>query len=107
MTHAGAAELADNTAVGSLRARGHVTHPRYFGLLNPGVRDSSIVAETLAAAFNPQLTAWSHRPIAKMRSSNVLSVLAGSLRSPQHATAVNFTSGGAKDRALYIPDWCS
>src|SRR5260370_41073569 len=103
MTHAGAAELADNTAVGSLRARGHVTHPRYFGLLNPGVRDSSIVAETLAAAFNPQLTAWTHRPIAKIRSSNVLSVSAGPLRSPQHAPATNFTSGRAKHPALSFP----
>src|SRR5260370_8732376 len=103
MTHAGAAELADNTAVGSLRARGHVTHPRYFGLLNPGVRDSSIVAETLAAAFNPQLTAWSHRPIAKMRSSNVLRVLAGSLRSPQHGKSVTFTLGVPNDHVPSIP----
>ena len=43
----------------------HVTHPRYFGLFNAGVRDLGIVAEILAAAFNPQLASSSHSPIAK------------------------------------------
>ena len=31
-----------------------VTHPRYFGLFNPSVTLASIVADTLAAMYNPQ-----------------------------------------------------
>jgi hypothetical protein len=31
----------------------HITHPRYFGLFNPSVTLASIVADTLAAMYNP------------------------------------------------------
>src|SRR5215813_10947219 len=40
----------------------HITHPRYFGLFNPAVRDAAVVGDTLAALYNPQLAAWSHSP---------------------------------------------
>src|SRR5512146_1207609 len=42
----------------------HVTHPRYFGLFNPSVREAGIVADALTALYNPQLAAWSHAPAA-------------------------------------------
>ena len=74
----------------------HVTHPRYFGLFNPGVREAGIVAETLAATFNPQLAAWSHSPIANEIEQHVLQVFAGLLGFPLGATATNFTTGGAE-----------
>ena len=74
----------------------HVTHPRYFGLFNPGVHDSGIVAETLAAAFNPQLAAWSHSPIANEIEQHVLRALAKPLGFPEHETASHFTTGGAE-----------
>src|SRR3989442_15740560 len=32
-----------------------LTHPRYFGLFNPGETVASIVADTLLAMYNPQL----------------------------------------------------
>ena len=35
----------------------HVAHPRYYGLFNPAPTTMGIAADTLAAAFNPQL-AW-------------------------------------------------
>src|SRR5580693_7210319 len=41
-----------------------VTHPRYFGLFNPSVTFSSIVADTLAAMYNPQLATWRTSPAA-------------------------------------------
>lgn len=72
----------------------HVTHPRYFGLFNPGVHESGIIAETLAAAFNPQLAAWSHSPIANEIEQHVLRVFAGLLGFPPAATAAHFTTGG-------------
>src|SRR3981081_3790746 len=43
----------------------HVTHPRYFGRFNPSVRQAAIVADTLAALYNPQLGVWSTAPAAQ------------------------------------------
>src|SRR5579862_6796416 len=40
----------------------HVTHPRYFGLFNPSVTFASVVADTLAAMYNPQLATWRTSP---------------------------------------------
>ena len=37
-----------------------VTHPRYFGLFNPSVTEASVVADTLVAAYNPQLATLAH-----------------------------------------------
>ena len=42
----------------------HVTHPRYFGLFNPSIFQSGIVADALVALYNPQLAAWSQAPAA-------------------------------------------
>ena len=42
-----------------------VTHPRYFGLFNPSVTSPSIVADTLAAMYNPQLATWRTSPAAE------------------------------------------
>src|SRR5690242_17446488 len=39
-----------------------VTHPRYFGLFNPSVTLASVIADTLVAAFNPQLATWRTSP---------------------------------------------
>lgn len=39
----------------------HTPHPRYFGLYNPRPNFMGIMADTVTAAFNPQLAAWSHR----------------------------------------------
>lgn len=58
----------DPQAALDLAARGlqqeqlHVPHPRYFGLFNPAPTTMSIAADTLVAAFNPQLAAWAHSP---------------------------------------------
>lgn len=37
-------------------------HPAYFGLFNPKGSFAGVMADTLLAAFNPQLAAWSHAP---------------------------------------------
>ncbi len=42
----------------------HNGHPRYFGLFNPATSTMSVAADALAAAFNPQLAAWTHAPFA-------------------------------------------
>jgi len=41
-----------------------VTHPRYLGLFNPSVMPAGVVADTLTAAYNPQLASWRTAPAA-------------------------------------------
>ncbi|NKZ02221.1 pyridoxal phosphate-dependent decarboxylase family protein [Actinomadura latina] len=74
----------------------HTTHPRYFGLFNPTPTLLGVVGETLAAAFNPQLAAWSHAPAAAEIEAHLLRFLGGRLGHPQDAVAGSFTSGGAE-----------
>jgi glutamate/tyrosine decarboxylase-like PLP-dependent enzyme len=38
----------------------HTTHPGYFGLFNPSPAFMGVIADTLVAAFNPQLATHSH-----------------------------------------------
>jgi len=45
-----------------------VTHPRYLGLFNPSVTDASVIADTITAAYNPQLATWRTSPAALMKS---------------------------------------
>lgn len=72
-----------------------VTHPRYFGLFNPSVHASSIVADALVALYNPQVGGWSHAPAANEIEQWTLRALAGTLGwSGEFAT--HFTSGGSE-----------
>jgi aromatic-L-amino-acid decarboxylase len=80
--------LRDNTV--------HTTHPRYFGLFNPSPALPGILGETLAAAFNPQLAAWSHAPAAVEIEAHLLRFLGERLGYPPDAVAGSFTSGGAE-----------
>ena len=73
----------------------HVTHPHYFGLFNPSVRQASIVADALVALYNPQLAAWSHAAAANEIERHTLRHFADALGMDEEAHA-NFTSGGAE-----------
>ncbi|NGO08514.1 pyridoxal-dependent decarboxylase [Streptomyces sp. HC44] len=74
----------------------HTTHPRYFGLFNPTPTLLGVVGETLAAAFNPQLAAWSHAPAAAEIEAHLLRFLGRRLGYPAETVAGSFTSGGAE-----------
>ncbi len=78
-------------------AQVHTPHPRYFGLFNPASTAMGIAADALAAAFNPQLAAWSHSPFANEAERHVLRALGvrafGYLEDRIDGT---FTSGGAE-----------
>lgn len=74
----------------------HVTHPRYFGLFNPSVRQASIVADALVALYNPQLAAWSHAPAANEIERLTLSTFTKAMGFVPETTLANFTSGGAE-----------
>ena len=72
-----------------------VTHPRYFGLFNPSVTLASIVADTLVAAYNPQLATWRTSPAPNEIERHTLAWLAAKFGFPGNASA-SFTSGGAE-----------
>src|SRR5260370_7773992 len=69
----------------------HVTHPRYFGLFNPSVRQASIIADTLVALYNPQLAAWSHAPAANEVEQSALPRFARALRIAPHILPPRFS----------------
>ena len=72
-----------------------VTHPRYFGLFNPSVTLASIVADTLAAMYNPQLATWRTSPAANEIERHTLAWLARKFGLPANAFAC-FSTGGAE-----------
>jgi len=91
----------------------HVTHPRYFGLFNPQVREAGIVADTLAALYNAQLAVWSHSPAANEMERLALRALATRIGYDADGTLAQFTSGGAEANlcsalcalAFRFPNW--
>src|SRR2546421_8022185 len=74
----------------------HVTHPRYFGRFNTSVRQASIVADTLAALYNPQLAAWSLAPAAQELERLTLHYFARMLGMAPETLHANFTTGGSE-----------
>ncbi len=70
-----------------------VTHPRYFGLFNPSVTLASVVADSMVAAFNPQLANWRTSPAANEIERHTLGWLAAKFGLPEDSIAT-FTSGG-------------
>lgn len=73
----------------------HVTHPRYLGLFNPSVTPESVIADALAAMYNPQLATWRTSPAANEIERHTLKWLALKFGLPDSAIA-NFTTGGAE-----------
>ena len=71
-----------------------VTHPRYFGLFNPAVLPTTIVADALVALYNPQVGGWSHGQAACEIERLVLRYLAESIGFAPDEISAHFTSGG-------------
>jgi glutamate/tyrosine decarboxylase-like PLP-dependent enzyme len=72
-----------------------ITHRRYLGLFNPSVTFSSVIADTLVAAYNPQLASWRTSPAANEIERHTLDWLASRFGFPPSAIAT-FTNGGAE-----------
>lgn len=72
----------------------HTPHPRYYGLFNPAPATMGIAADTIAAAFNPQLAAWSHSPLAIEIERHL--IRAFGRRFGQKRMDGTFCSGGAE-----------
>jgi len=74
----------------------HAAHPRYFGLFNPAPTTMGIAADTLVAAFNPQLAAWSHSPLAVEIEQHLVRAFGERFGYDPARVEGTFTSGGAE-----------
>lgn len=72
-----------------------ITHPHYLGLFNPDVTPASVIADTLAAIYNPQLANWRTSPAANEIERHTLSWLTAKFGLPSESIAT-FTSGGTE-----------
>ncbi|MDA1260487.1 MAG: pyridoxal-dependent decarboxylase [Planctomycetota bacterium] len=92
-----AQEVVRATAALLERWSTHVVHPRYYGFFNPSVTPESVAGDLLAAAFNPQLAAWTHAPAACEIERHLLRALGAAIGfgAPDDFLA-HFTSGGAE-----------
>jgi aromatic-L-amino-acid/L-tryptophan decarboxylase len=85
-------DMADLLEGGTL----HSTHPRYFGLFNPGVRAAGVVADALAALYNPQVGAWWHAPAAAEVERHTLGYFQRRIGFGGPETSASFTTGGSE-----------
>ncbi len=86
----------DLVAEGLWKYQVHISHPHYFGLFNPAPTSMGIAGETLAAAFNPQLAAWSHNPFGDEAEAHVVRAIGERFGYDPATTDGTFTSGGAE-----------
>jgi glutamate/tyrosine decarboxylase-like PLP-dependent enzyme len=74
----------------------HTPHPRYFGLFNPAPTTMGIVADTLVAAFNPQMAAWSHNPFSAEVERHLIRAFGRVFGFPEDEVDGTFATGGAE-----------
>jgi glutamate/tyrosine decarboxylase-like PLP-dependent enzyme len=73
----------------------HAAHPGYFGLFVPAPAAIGVVAEALAAGFNPQLASWSHAPFGVEAEQWVIRVASKRLGFSQPVEGT-ITTGGSE-----------
>ena len=92
-----APEVAFGLVVDCLRTEQlHAAHPRYFGLFVPAPSAMGVIAEALAAGFNPQLASWSHSPFGVEAEQWVVRALASRLRYGSGQVEGTITTGGSE-----------
>lgn len=89
-------EAVDLVAEAFAKYQVHVSHPRYYGLFNPAPTTMSIAADTLVAAFNPQLATWSHNPLGCEIERHLIRSIGRMFGYAADETRGTFTSGGAE-----------
>ncbi|MGH9935931.1 MAG: pyridoxal phosphate-dependent decarboxylase family protein [Blastocatellia bacterium] len=92
----GAVEALDFVADAMWRFQVHTGHPHYFGLFNPASTTMGIAADALAAAFNPQLAAWSHSPFAAEVEQHLVRAFGQKFGYDLSVADGVFTSGGSE-----------
>lgn len=89
-------QAVDFVARGLWEHQVHTAHPRYFGLFNPTPSSMGVAADALAAAFNPQLAAWSHNPFAVELENHLIQALAERFGYNREVADGTFATGGAE-----------
>jgi len=77
-------------------AQVHTPHRRYYGLFNPNPTPMGIAADSLVAAFNPQLAAWGHSPAACEVEQYLIRSFGERFGYEVGKVAGSFASGGAE-----------
>lgn len=88
------AQALDFAVQGLRRYQVHTSHARYYGLFNPAPTTMSIAADTLVAAFNPQLASWSHSPFLVEIEHHLLRAFGARFGYDPATLDGTFTSGG-------------
>jgi glutamate/tyrosine decarboxylase-like PLP-dependent enzyme len=89
-------EALDFAVEGLWRWQVHTPHPRYFGLFNPAPTTMGIAGDAVVAAFNPQIAAWSHNPMAAEVEQHLIRAFARRFGFDPARAEGHFTSGGAE-----------
>ncbi|HEX8097718.1 MAG TPA: aminotransferase class V-fold PLP-dependent enzyme [Pyrinomonadaceae bacterium] len=89
-------EAVRRVAEGLWQYQVHTPHPRYFGLFNPAPTSASIAGDALVAAFNPQLAAWSHSPLAAEIEQHLVRAFGVRFGYEEAEVDGTFASGGAE-----------
>jgi len=87
-------EALDFLVQGLWKFQTHTPHPRYYGLFNPAPTTMGIAADALVAAFNPQLAAWSHSPLAIEIEQHLVRAFGARFGYDPAHTDGTFASGG-------------
>jgi aromatic-L-amino-acid decarboxylase len=72
----------------------HAGNPAHLGLFRPAVDRTAVVAEALAALYDPNLATWGFSPAAAEIERHVLGALGARIGFDVDAGAAHFTSGG-------------
>jgi glutamate/tyrosine decarboxylase-like PLP-dependent enzyme len=91
---ADALEALDFLVEGLWKFQTHTPHPRYYGLFNPAPTTMGIAGDALVAAFNPQLAAWSHSPLAIEIEQHLVRAFGARFGYDPAETDGTFASGG-------------
>ncbi|MFI0484322.1 pyridoxal phosphate-dependent decarboxylase family protein [Actinomadura sp. 9N215] len=73
-----------------------VGHPRHFGMFDPAPTTMGIIADALAALFNPCLATWDGSPFGVETERHLVASFAGKFGYPQDVADGIITSGGSE-----------
>lgn len=80
----------------------HTNHPRHFGLFQPSLRKTGVIADALVAAYNPQVGAWWFSPAANEIEKHSLAFISKKFGFNPKEVFSSFTSGGSESTTTAV-----
>lgn len=80
----------------------HTNHPRHFGLFQPSLRKTGVIADALVAAYNPQVGAWWFSPAANEIEKHSLAFISKKFGFNPKEIFSSFTSGGSESTTTAV-----